>query len=82
MVLAMSRLQLCDGARSYRLRKRVSADLVAIVGRCEVAFSLRTTNPAEAKRLLAEEVAKLEARWAQLRQNPPDATLPRESTAA
>ncbi|MFC5554822.1 DUF6538 domain-containing protein [Methylobacterium iners] len=78
----MSRPQLRKGARTYRLRKRVPANLVAIVGRREVAFSLRTTNPAEAKRLLAEEIAKLEADWAQLRQNQPDATPPREATAA
>jgi integrase len=68
MVLAMPRPQLRKGARVYRLRKRVPADLVAIVGRREVAFSLRTSDGREAKRLFAEELAKLEARWAQLRQ--------------
>jgi integrase len=69
MVLAMPRPQLRKGARVYRLRKRVPADLVAVVGRREVAFSLRTSDSNEAKRLFAEELAKLEARWAQLRQD-------------
>ncbi|MCP1538800.1 DUF6538 domain-containing protein [Methylorubrum extorquens] len=63
----MSRPQLRKGARTYRLRKRVPADLVEAVGRQEIAFSLRTKDPTEAKRLLAEELAKLEAHWTELR---------------
>ncbi|CAA2159872.1 Tyrosine recombinase XerC [Methylobacterium brachiatum] len=69
MVLAMPRPQLRKGARVYRLRRRVPADLVAVVGRREVAFSLHTSDPNEAKRLFVEELAKLEARWAQIRQD-------------
>lgn len=67
MVLAMSRPQLRKGARTYRLRKRVPADLVAVVGRREVVVSLGTKDPAEAKRRLPDELAKLEAHWAELR---------------
>lgn len=68
MVLAMSRPQLRKGSRVPRLRKRVPADLVALVGRREVTLSLGTTDRREAKRRLAEEAAKLEAEWARLRQ--------------
>lgn len=69
MVLAMSRPQLRKGSQVPRFRKRVPADLVAVVGRREVVFSLGTKDPVEAKRRWAEELGKLEARWAQLRRN-------------
>ena len=59
----MSRPQLRKDTRVYRFRRRVPADLVAIVGRREVVFSLRTSDPKEAKRLHSEELAKLESHW-------------------
>jgi hypothetical protein len=71
----MSRPQLRKDARVYRFRKRVPADLVTIVGRREVVFSLRTSDPKEAKRLHSEELAKLESHWADLRRHSPIDTL-------
>ena len=70
MVLAMSRPQLHPRSRVYWLRKRVPADLVAVVGRREVTFSLGTRDPDEAKRRNARELLKLEERWAGLRAGP------------
>ncbi|WP_336490775.1 DUF6538 domain-containing protein [Methylobacterium nigriterrae] len=70
MVLSMSRPQLHPRSGVYWLRKRVPADLVAIVGRREEYFSLQTRDPAEAKRRHAEELLKLEQRWAGLRAGP------------
>jgi hypothetical protein len=75
VVLSMSRPQLRKDARVYRFRKRVPADLVTIVGRREVVFSLRTSDPKEAKRLHSEELAKLESHWADLRRHSPIDTL-------
>lgn len=75
MVLSMSRPQLRKDAHVYRFRKRVPADLVAVVGRREVVFSLRTSDPKEAKRLHSEELAKLESHWADLRRHSPNGTL-------
>ncbi len=68
MVLSMPRPQLRSGSHTYRLRRHVPADLV--VGRREVTLSLKTKDPAEAKRLMAEQLVKLEARWAALRKGP------------
>ncbi|MCJ2007969.1 DUF6538 domain-containing protein [Methylobacterium sp. J-092] len=70
----MSRPQLRKDAHVYRFRKRVPADLVAVVGRREVVFSLRTSDPKEAKRLHSEELAKLESQWADLRRRPSNGT--------
>lgn len=70
MVLPMSRPQLHPRSGVYWLRKRVPADLVTIVGRREEYFSLQTRDPAEAKRRHAEELLKLEQRWAGLRAGP------------
>jgi len=70
MVLSMSRPQLHPRSGVYWLRKRVPADLVAVVGRREEYFSLQTRDPAEAKRRHAEELLKLEQRWAGLRAGP------------
>ena len=84
MVLSMSRPQLRKEAHVYRFRKRVPADLVAVVGRREIVFSLRTSDPKEAKRLHSEELAKLESHWADLRRHPPNGTLgtkPQEAEA-
>ncbi|KQO90866.1 integrase [Methylobacterium sp. Leaf90] len=67
MVLAMSRPQLHPRSGVYWLRKRVPADLVALIGRREVTLSLQTKDPAEARARYARELARLEQRWAGLR---------------
>ena len=51
----------------YWYRRRIPADLIDIVGRGEEKFSLRTKDPAEAKRLHAEALAASERRWQRLR---------------
>jgi hypothetical protein len=53
----------------YWYRRRIPADLIDIVGRAEEKFSLRTKDPAEAKRLHAEALAASERRWQGLRLN-------------
>ncbi len=70
MVLAMSRPFHHPKTGVFWLRKRVPTDLVAVVGSKEERFSLKTRDPAEAKRRHAEELAKLERRWAELRGRP------------
>jgi integrase len=70
MVLSMARPQLHPRSGVYWLRKRVPADLVALVGRREEYFSLQTRDPEEAKRRHVDEMARLEARWAALRAGP------------
>ncbi|MCE4226502.1 hypothetical protein HCU64_22400 [Methylobacterium sp. C25] len=70
MVLSMSRPQLHPRTRTYWLRKRVPADLVAVVGRKEVTLSLGTKDQAEAKRRYVVELSKLEAQWETLRNGP------------
>jgi len=51
----------------YWLRRRVPADLVAVVGRREEKLSLRTRDPAEARTAFFKAAYDLEARWANLR---------------
>ena len=70
MVLAMSRPQLHPRSGVYRLRKRVPADLVGVIGRREITLSLQTKDPAQARIRYAQELAKLEQRWAGLRAGP------------
>lgn len=67
MVLQMARPQLHPRSGFFWFRERVPADLVEVLGRREVVFSLKTRDPAVAKRRHAEEAAKLEAEWAALR---------------
>lgn len=67
MVLRMARPQLHPRTKTYWLRKRVPADLVELVGKKEEYYSLQTRDGAEAKGRYAEEVVKLEQRWASLR---------------
>lgn len=50
----------------YWLRRRVPQHLVALIGRKEEKLSLRTKDPAEAKRLFVTAMAALEDRWANL----------------
>lgn len=71
MVLAMSRPSRHPKTGIFWLRKRVPSDLVARVGRAIEYFSLQTREPAEAKQRHAEAVARLEARWAELRRGEP-----------
>ena len=67
MALAMSRPWKHPTTGIYWLRKRVPDELLAVVGKREEKFSLRTREPVEAKRLHAEALAALEQRWANLR---------------
>ncbi len=73
MVLAMSRPSRHPKTGIFWLRKRVPSDLVARVGRAIEYFSLQTREPGEAKQRHAEAVARLEARWAELRCGEPAA---------
>lgn len=50
----------------YWIRRRVPAHLVALVGRSEEKQSLRTKDPAEAKRAFSLAMATIEERWANL----------------
>jgi integrase len=70
MVLAMSRPTPHPKTGIFWLRKRVPKDVAALAGRKTEYFSLRTRDPNEARRRYAEEIAKLEARWASLRAGP------------
>ncbi len=76
MVLAMSRPFQHPKTGVYWLRKRVPTDLIRVVGKKEERYSLKTRDPSQAKRLHAEELARLEERWAALRAPPRAAQLP------
>jgi hypothetical protein len=54
----------------YWLRGGVPAELRDLVGKREEKLSLKARDPSEAKRVHAAEMAKLEERWAKLRQPP------------
>lgn len=82
MVLRMARPHLHSRTKTYWLRKRVPADLVAIAGKKEEFFSLHTRDPIEAKRRYAEELVKLEQRWASLRAGPRSLTEEEAHTLA
>ncbi|GJE55812.1 DUF6538 domain-containing protein [Methylobacterium thuringiense] len=69
MVLAMSRPSRHPKTGIFWLRKRVPSDLVARVGRAIEYFSLQTREPLEAKQRHSEAIARLEARWAELRRS-------------
>ena len=70
MVLSMSRPFQHPKTGVFWLRKRVPTDLVTVLGKVEERYSLKTRDPAEAKKRHAEEVLKLETRWANLRAGP------------
>ena len=57
----------------YWLRRAVPTDLRAGVGKREEKISLKTRDPVEAKRSFIAEMAKIEERWARLRE--PERTL-------
>src|SRR5688572_24979829 len=80
MVLAMSRPFQHPKTGVFWLRKRVPTDLVSVLGKVEERYSLRTRDPSEAKRFHAEELAKLEKRWAELRHPAPERPRFRPST--
>ena len=54
----------------YWLRKGVPEELRPLVGKREEKRSLKTRDPAEAKRLHLEALSELEAKWANLRSGP------------
>ena len=54
----------------YYFRKRVPADLVAAEGKTEVKFSLRTKDPAEAKKRCRDADIEVTRRWEMLRHGP------------
>jgi hypothetical protein len=74
MVLAMSRPHKHPKTGIYWFRKRVPADLVAVVGYQEVTESLRTRDSAEAKQRYAELLREHEVRWANMRRGPRNLT--------
>lgn len=51
----------------FWLRKKIPDDLRPIVGKSEEKFSLKTRDPAEARRLFAKAAAEIEERWSNLR---------------
>ena len=67
MVLRMARPEKHPKTGVFYLRKRVPADLIALVGRPTIKRSLGTKDVAEARRLHAEALAEIEARWRNLR---------------
>ena len=70
MALAMSRPWKHPKTGVYWLRKRVPDDLRALVGKREEKRSLKTRDPAEAKRQLVQALGELETQWANLRAGP------------
>ena len=70
MALAMSRPWKHPNTGIYWLRKRVPDDLRALLGKREEKRSLKTRDPAEAKRLLVHALSELETRWGNLRAGP------------
>jgi integrase len=74
MALAMSRPWKHPKTGVYWLRKRIPDDLRPILGKLEEKRSLKTRDPAEAKRLHLEALVELEARWSNLRAGPKSLT--------
>jgi integrase len=70
MALAMSRPWKHPKTGVYWLRKRVPLDLHARVGKREEKRSLKTRDPAEAKRRHLQALSDLEVQWANLRAGP------------
>lgn len=54
----------------YYFRKRVPADLITLAGKKVEYFSLRTKEPAEARRRYADALDRIERKWALLRTGP------------
>ncbi len=70
MALSMSRPWKHPKTGVYWLRKRIPDDLRPILGKLEEKRSLKTRDPAEAKRRHLEALAQLETQWANLRAGP------------
>jgi hypothetical protein len=70
MALAMSRPWKHPTTGVYWLRKRVPVDLHVRVGKREEKRSLKTRDPAEAKRRHLQALSDLEVQWANLRAGP------------
>ncbi|MDB5544283.1 MAG: recombinase XerD, partial [Hyphomicrobiales bacterium] len=75
MALAMARPWKHPKTGIYWLRKRVPEDLRPLVGKQEYKRSLKTKDPAEAKRPHAASLAEIESLWDALRK-PVAATAP------
>lgn len=80
MVLPMSRPSKITNSDTYYFRKRVPADLVAVVGRREIRISLGTKDPAVAKERHLQKEQEIENEWAALRS--PSQTLSHRQLAA
>jgi hypothetical protein len=74
MALSMSRPWKHPKTGVYWLRKRIPDDLRPILGKLEEKRSLKTRDPAEAKRRLLEVLTELEIQWANLRTGPKSLT--------
>ncbi len=70
MALTMARPWKHPKTGIYWLRKRIPDDLRPLLGKREEKRSLGTHDPNEAKRIHAQALAELEARWANLRSEP------------
>ena len=70
MVLCMSRPFKHPKTGIDWCRRAVPADLRVAVGKREELRSLKTRDSQEAKRLFAEVLAEIEAKWASLRRGP------------
>lgn len=70
MVLQMARPQKNPKSGVYYFRQKTPADLVAVFGRKEVSWSLRTKDPGEAKARNVEAVRKQAMAWERLRKRP------------
>ena len=70
MALPMTRPTKNKKTGIYELRKRVPADLVALIGKTHIKRSLKTKDPETAKALLPEALRKLQNEWAALRAGP------------
>ncbi|WP_114188919.1 DUF6538 domain-containing protein [Microvirga aerophila] len=74
MVLLMSRPWKHPKTGVYWLRKRIPEDLRPILDKREEKRSLKTRDPAEAKRRHLEALTELEVQWANLRAGPKSLT--------
>ncbi len=70
MVLQMSRPHKNRKSGVYYFRQKTPADLVAVVGKKEVGWSLRTKDPEQAKRLHTLAEQKQDAIWERYRKLP------------
>jgi hypothetical protein len=74
MVLAVARPWKHPKTGIYWLRKAVPEDLRPLIGKREEKRSLKTRDPAEAKRRHSEALTELDTQWANLRAGPKSLT--------